>query len=509
MEEYRRLKYTIVKKGRKWFQAKQIPKGYVAQIEINDVSKDWKEGEDVEFYGKLVLERSRFGTKAYVYPVPEEKVKEVERMNKEKKLEEYRRKIEEAFKNGWFPSKTAESYLSLAEELGRKDEAEKYVEQVRSEVSHRNAVKKYDELKEKIENITEKDREKYLNNLVKWIEELKDRYQDIAEDYKKSNITGLIEEKRNLVRRGALKRDAEGKLRRIEEDIKEKGYPTKSVIEEIDNYIATARKNGWKDIDKMIEDRLGPIIEEQEIRWKKFYENANPETLELLRGYFSDAEIMRISKKIDITKEYVKLNFDRGGTYLSVCWDVIKDKLGGVALSRVVRDRNSPLGRTEYIFLVPAENYALARKVMEELRPAKIYSLIQTAPLKSEPMSDGEMMDELPTSWNHLKREFVGVLTPDLRIEYISERRNYTRSGANAELYVDSLPDEKGSLLLTYSGSHRHKYLNMYRRDEDGWRFVMSVEGNVTDLVKEFLKEAGVADMILAPAEKEEEEAEL
>jgi hypothetical protein len=77
--------YKIMKKGRKWFEGVTTEKGYKAQIEINECSKDWAVGDVVEFEGKMERKTSGGYTKVYVFPCSAEQKKEQDELAKQKK----------------------------------------------------------------------------------------------------------------------------------------------------------------------------------------------------------------------------------------------------------------------------------------------------------------------------------------------------------------------------------------------------------------------------------------
>lgn len=47
------MKYEILKKGRKWFEAVEPNKTFKVQIEINEISKDWEVGNIVDVHGEV------------------------------------------------------------------------------------------------------------------------------------------------------------------------------------------------------------------------------------------------------------------------------------------------------------------------------------------------------------------------------------------------------------------------------------------------------------------------
>jgi hypothetical protein len=79
-------KYKIIKKGRKWFQAETVDNNkYKAQIEINEISKDWAIDSIVEFDGKFEKKESYGHTKVFIYPCSAEQKQEQIKQAKEAK----------------------------------------------------------------------------------------------------------------------------------------------------------------------------------------------------------------------------------------------------------------------------------------------------------------------------------------------------------------------------------------------------------------------------------------
>lgn len=85
--------YKIIKKGRKWFQAEEAEKGFKAQIEINELSKDWIEGQVIQFEGRFEKQISGGYTKVYIYPCTQEQKEEhkeaVAREKEQKEIEKW------------------------------------------------------------------------------------------------------------------------------------------------------------------------------------------------------------------------------------------------------------------------------------------------------------------------------------------------------------------------------------------------------------------------------------
>ena len=68
--------YKVCKIGRKWIEGIEVKKGYKAQIEINEISKEWTVNQVVEFEGRIERKSSGRFTKTYIYPCPKEDYEE-------------------------------------------------------------------------------------------------------------------------------------------------------------------------------------------------------------------------------------------------------------------------------------------------------------------------------------------------------------------------------------------------------------------------------------------------
>ena len=108
------FKYKILKKGRKWFQAEKTEGGYKAQIEINELSKNWEVGKEVEFEGKFDKQVSYGHTKVFIYPcTSEEKQEIIEEAKREKEQQEIERWL------GYVENKTDRVYYNGVEKLNK------------------------------------------------------------------------------------------------------------------------------------------------------------------------------------------------------------------------------------------------------------------------------------------------------------------------------------------------------------------------------------------------------
>jgi len=89
-----------------------------------------------------------------------------------------------------------------------------------------------------------------------------------------------------------------------------------------------------------------------------------------------------------------------------------------------------------------------------------------------------------PRSWNHLKGEYVALVTGKddkfgLRRDFISSRKNLTSSRLNADLVLNvNLKDlPVGTILEVKDGSHKNLSQKIYRKDSDGWKKIAVREG--------------------------------
>jgi len=95
------VEYTIIAKGRKYFKGKN-KKGYINDIIINDVSKDFEIGSKVKFFGEVNFDNTGYGVKVIVTPLSLNIDDSLER----KRVEEYIEYIENAaYEKGYYYQK--------------------------------------------------------------------------------------------------------------------------------------------------------------------------------------------------------------------------------------------------------------------------------------------------------------------------------------------------------------------------------------------------------------------
>lgn len=86
------MKYEILKKGRKWFEAVELGKTFKVQIEINEISKNWEVGSVVDVHGEVKKTSSSFGVKVQIFPTSLEQAQnKINKEKEEKKLNEIKR----------------------------------------------------------------------------------------------------------------------------------------------------------------------------------------------------------------------------------------------------------------------------------------------------------------------------------------------------------------------------------------------------------------------------------
>lgn len=93
--------YKITKIGRKWLEGEIPGIKYKHKIQLNDTSKDWKEGETYTFNAEIVKEYSKYGTSTTIYPITQEVKKTIDQQNNRKEIEKWLGYIENAVKSGY------------------------------------------------------------------------------------------------------------------------------------------------------------------------------------------------------------------------------------------------------------------------------------------------------------------------------------------------------------------------------------------------------------------------
>lgn len=80
----------------------------------------------------------------------------------------------------------------------------------------------------------------------------------------------------------------------------------------------------------------------------------------------------------------------------------------------------------------------------------------------------------IPTSWNHLKKQYVAIIYgtyekyDGLERKFISNLKNRTSSGKNAELEANE-PQQIGSVVEVKDGSHKYMSKSLWLKKEDGY----------------------------------------
>lgn len=81
-----------------------------------------------------------------------------------------------------------------------------------------------------------------------------------------------------------------------------------------------------------------------------------------------------------------------------------------------------------------------------------------------------------PTSWNHIKKQYVATISHEGDREYVSERENFTSKKKNADLVVGNYHQPEnllvGSVIEVKAGSYKNLEKIVYRKDTDGWKLL-------------------------------------
>ena len=122
---------------------------------------------------------------------------------------------------------------------------------------------------------------------------------------------------------------------------------------------------------------------------------------------------------------------------------------------------------------VTAEAEAVIKEVIDQMSP-----LPGVAPSHAFEALEGEPCETpvYPTSWNHLKSEYVAIIDDDGEREFVSEAYDHSSSGKNAKLRVDehNQPENLplGTIIEVKQGSYKSPIRRIYRKDADGWKLL-------------------------------------
>lgn len=142
----KKVKYKILKKGRKWYTGKDLNSGYENKILITD-DFEFEIGQEYEFFAELDIQRSRFGTNVFVYPVLEEKAKNIEKEKKVEKLwNEYNRFWGYCKENNYY---YINGFNKLDEILKKLEKLEINIQEEKKEVEKLKTIKKSEEYENK------------------------------------------------------------------------------------------------------------------------------------------------------------------------------------------------------------------------------------------------------------------------------------------------------------------------------------------------------------------------
>lgn len=462
--------YQITKKGRKWFEGIN-EKGYKAQILINETSNTWQEGQKVEFWGTEEIERSKFGTTVKIYPVSEE---EAEKIREEEKIKEataeykrWKEYVEKAKKEGYVYEKGVEKLRELSKLLGNENETENYIKEVAQEVFKAKTIQKYNALlKYLFSPLSYSSFQKNYRELVELVEHVPFLKEKFEEDRNK-----IIEQEKKICKKEALEK-IEGYRKSFERS------------EQMEEQIRKLAEG-----DPEILQKLEEVIKEKEEREEKIlrdYEEAI-KSLETEIGRQLAVYLARTGKLVN--EPYIKVDAKEELPHYFELIDILKEKLGMIIIKVRTKEgenkENNILGEIiklmdilsgenkEYNTFIPESKVELYNRIKEIAlkAPAMCYSILTT--MEGEPV---DIEASLPTSWNHLKQEYVAKVLPNMEREFISERKNFSRSGCNADLTWE-LPEEEGTVIVAKHGSHKHIRHTFYRLTKEGWQRLCSIEG--------------------------------
>ncbi len=479
--------YQITKKGRKWYEGIVPEKNWKAKILINEFSEGWSVGETITFPARVDVERCRYGTKVKVYPCSEEELKKERIEKKTQLLNQLKEEIKRNVESGWYPTNKATKCVHIAtelEELGIKNienETSKFLEESMRKAQKIKDGKKYHNLKKDIleGNLPTE----YLKIKFENMKKLAENYKDLKEDLEQFEETYNEKLKEAEIRE--IKKTLNRRIERFEESVKARGYMYNTeYLKEIDALIKKLKLKGDIEGYKEYSSRVLEILDEQDRIWKEFYKSFNPRTLKFFKKILEidDATLMRMVNKglINPKEEYVEV-FRGNPDWLEINM-----------LKKYTKCKYYVSKEEEYIFFTTRDDARNVKDIHKMLSNGeKVYQILQKVDVDGEPLSDEQLLESLPQSWNHIKRQFVALIKLDenkeLTLDFISQREDFTRSGANARLVVDGIPEENGTLLVSKDGSHKHMFITIFRKDEDGWKRLISTENGFRKSIEEIV----------------------
>ena len=509
----KKVTYKILKKGRKWFEG-ETPEGYKAKIEINEISRDWEVGKSYTFTADVVFEKNKFGTKVFVYPKDERKA-QLETLMEE--FERWKGYFENALEEGYIYEKGEDKIKRIAEklrEIGFEEKAEEIEEYLKQKIrefyakqeeeKRRKAEKiagelvKYEDVLEKVEDLLAEGPES-VEDIEDFGIRLKEMLSDIREIASEapSSLKEISPEANEILKRYA-------KISRMVGDTISFGrYVSKVLMEDskerrVNGLYRALSTFSEKEIPGSVIktvreeiDKLEKEIKEREMKELRELKEKYEKAFESLKYEFPEEDLIHLAKGGYLrNEEYTEVEIPDAWLIPEILKEmggIVKVESEGYELDRkLIKEASTPsvalaalfmpqlLYREvkSYTWFFPESSLPKVNKVKEIMQNWKkeVYESLKKM--------EGTPVDEpkLPTSWNHLKKEYVAIVNEDLSLNFISTPVNFTSSGKNADLEVDLNAVSVGDVIVERSGSHKHLSHSFYRLDEDGWKYLLTIE---------------------------------
>lgn len=471
----KKMQFKITKKGRKWFEGINDVYTKGVQIEINENSKDWNVGDVVEFVGRIEKESSRFGTTIKIYPMSEQDALNEELKRLEQEYKRWKEYIEEAKEKGYVYENGVNELRKIAHKIGveKEKEAEEYIKSVKEEVKNIQARSRFNSLLSYIEDASYSkflDYYKELKELAEKYPFLKEKLEQKTEQLEQKKIKKLIQHTRNMI----AKYDSDFKKRDKEYEEKIESYIQK--IPDI-NLQAELR-------EKLHE--IGKEKDEERKRLEEEFKQKYIKVFESLSQYFSEDHIRAIIKHTErkypvYNEPYIYVEPPKKYlNYITHKCEIIVASNTAIFLSEIdnfedeIKEFDEPtIIKTEknYLYFVPESKKELYDKIAFLIEnPEHIYKWLQQLQGK-----EVDIEARLPSAWNHIKKQYVAIVEPDMTLTFISRLYNFTSSGANAHMDW-SLPTQINSIIVAKDGSYKHMEHKFYKLTETGWQYIWGVE---------------------------------
>lgn len=483
----KKLQFKITKKGRKWFEGTNDIYTRGVQIEINEHSQHWNVGDIVEFMGRIEKESNRFGTTIKIYPLSEKEALNESLKQLESDYQRWQGYIEEARKRGSLYEAGIEKLKEIAKKIGeeKERETEEYIKQVKQEVSQIKAKIRYKNLISYIENATS------YNNFLDNYNELKtliEKHPELQPQFEKDET--LVEK----CRQNALVKTIEHMLSNYKNSFSKRNSESEQE-EKIKSYISkltdiSLQEKYYVNLQKIINDKEQERAE-QERQFREKYEKV----FQSLNPYFDDEHIKAIIKytlrKYPVyNEEYILVDIPQKYRYYITqeCHMIVASTKVNI-IPEIVNEFDDKdeevISLKDYLYFVPARKKELFEKIKNIIEhPEMIYNFLSSC--------DGKVINiekELPAYWNHLKKQYVAVVTEKMQLDFISHLYNFTSSRYNADMDW-KLPNVINTIIVAKDGSHKHMFHTFYKLTEEGWKNIYCIEAyEWNDVIWEIIKD--------------------